>query len=178
MGCSHQTSLSVGFSRQECWSGLTFPSPGDCPDPGIEPTSPAVSCIGRWILYHWTTWEARATQTLRHSGQSCSWKQDSPWLSFSWKRSVVVCATTTCCSVLRKLKLSYIISLNKPFGFKRWLHQGDFFWLTWFWFVWVLGAMAPKYTLDMEMILLKIIITLSLVHCILARACQMCVHSC
>ena len=41
MGRSHQTSLSVGFSRQECWSGLTFPSPGDCPDPGIEPTSPA-----------------------------------------------------------------------------------------------------------------------------------------
>ena len=41
MGRSHQTSLSVGFSRQECWSGLTFPSPGDCPDPRIEPASPA-----------------------------------------------------------------------------------------------------------------------------------------
>ena len=75
-------------------------------------------------------------------------------------------------------KLSYIISLNKPFGFKSWLHQGVFFWLTWFWLVWVLGAMAPKYTLDMEMILLKIIITISLVHCILARAYQMHVPSC
>ena len=31
----------MGFSRHECWNGLTFPSPGDCPDPGIEPTSPA-----------------------------------------------------------------------------------------------------------------------------------------
>ena len=31
---------SVGFSRQECWSGLPFPSPGDLPDPGIEPRSP------------------------------------------------------------------------------------------------------------------------------------------
>ena len=33
--------LSMGFSRQEHWSGLPFPSPGDVPDPGIEPGSPA-----------------------------------------------------------------------------------------------------------------------------------------
>ena len=38
----HQASLSMGFSRQECWSGLPFPSPGDLPDPGIEPGSPAL----------------------------------------------------------------------------------------------------------------------------------------
>ena len=39
---AHQTPLSVGFSRQEYWSGLPFPSPGDLPDPGIEPRSPAL----------------------------------------------------------------------------------------------------------------------------------------
>ena len=38
---AHQASLSVGFSRQESWSGLPFPPPGDPPDPGIEPASPA-----------------------------------------------------------------------------------------------------------------------------------------
>ena len=32
---------SMGFSRQKYWSGLPFPSPGDLPDPGIEPESPA-----------------------------------------------------------------------------------------------------------------------------------------
>ena len=32
-----QTPLSMGFSRQEYWSGLPFPSPRDLPDPGIEP---------------------------------------------------------------------------------------------------------------------------------------------
>ena len=37
---AHQASLSMGFSRQEYWSGLLFPPPGDLPDPGIEPTSP------------------------------------------------------------------------------------------------------------------------------------------
>ena len=34
--------LSIGLSRQEYWSGLPFPSPGDLPDPGIEPRSPAL----------------------------------------------------------------------------------------------------------------------------------------
>ena len=38
----YQASLSMGFSRQEYWSGLPFPSPGDLPDPGIEPRSPAL----------------------------------------------------------------------------------------------------------------------------------------
>ena len=37
-----QAPLSMGFSRQEYWSGLPFPSPGDLPDPGIEPRSPAL----------------------------------------------------------------------------------------------------------------------------------------
>ena len=35
---AHQASPSMGFSRQEYWSGLPFPSPGDLPDPGIKPT--------------------------------------------------------------------------------------------------------------------------------------------
>ena len=37
-----QASLSMGFSRQEYWSGLPFPSPGDLPNPGVEPGSPAL----------------------------------------------------------------------------------------------------------------------------------------
>jgi len=37
-----QVPLSMGFSRQECWSGLPFASPGDLPNPGIEPRSPAL----------------------------------------------------------------------------------------------------------------------------------------
>ena len=39
---AHQASPSMGFSRQEFWSGLPFPSPGDLPDPGIKPGSPAL----------------------------------------------------------------------------------------------------------------------------------------
>ena len=37
-----QAPPSMGFSRQEYWSGLPFPSPGDLPNPGIEPGSPVL----------------------------------------------------------------------------------------------------------------------------------------
>ena len=40
---------SMGFSRQEYWRGLPFPSPGDLPDPGIEPGSPELQAES---LYH------------------------------------------------------------------------------------------------------------------------------
>ena len=39
---THQAPLSMGFSRQEYWSGLPFPSPGDLTDPGIKLRSPAL----------------------------------------------------------------------------------------------------------------------------------------
>ena len=39
---AHQAPLSMGFSRQEYWSGLPFPSPGDLPNPRIELRSPAL----------------------------------------------------------------------------------------------------------------------------------------
>ena len=51
MDCSLPAPLSMGFSRQEYWSGLPCPLPGDLPDPGIEPMS-HVSCTGGQVLYH------------------------------------------------------------------------------------------------------------------------------
>ena len=40
---AHQAPLSMGFSRQEYWSGLPFPTPGDLSDPGIKSASPALA---------------------------------------------------------------------------------------------------------------------------------------
>ena len=45
-----QTSLLMGFPRQENWSGLPFPPPGDIPDPGIEPTSLASPALADEFL--------------------------------------------------------------------------------------------------------------------------------
>ena len=47
---AHQAPLSMEFSRQEYWSGLPLPTPGDLPDPGIEPTSlKAPALAGRFF---------------------------------------------------------------------------------------------------------------------------------
>ena len=51
-----QGPLSMGCSRQEYWSGLSFPSPGDLSDPGIEPTSPdslPLSHLGSQVSFRW-----------------------------------------------------------------------------------------------------------------------------
>ena len=47
-----QAPPSMGFSRQEYWSGLPFPSPGDLPDPGIEPGSSALEAETHYHLSH------------------------------------------------------------------------------------------------------------------------------
>ena len=52
---AYQVPPSMGFSRQEYWSGLPFPSPGDLPDPGIEPRSPALQAEAFTL---WATREA------------------------------------------------------------------------------------------------------------------------
>ena len=49
--CDPMAPLSVGFPRQEYWSGLPFPFPGDLSDPGVEPASPALQADSL-PLYH------------------------------------------------------------------------------------------------------------------------------
>ena len=51
---ARQASLSMGFSKQEYWSGLPFPSPGSLPDPGIKPAAPSL-----WVLV--CTWTRTKT---------------------------------------------------------------------------------------------------------------------
>ena len=88
---SHQAPLSMGFSRQECWSGLPFASPGDLPDSWIEPLSPAL--VGRFL--HWAT-----RGVILHS-----WKQ---------KRACWLCSFTGCLFVCFKCLLRF---WRKMYGF-------------------------------------------------------------
>ena len=61
---AHQSSLSVGFSRWEYWSGLPYPPPGDLPDPEIEPESlPSPALAGRFFTIR-ATWEAPLRSTV------------------------------------------------------------------------------------------------------------------
>ena len=50
---AHQAPVSVGFSRQEYWSGSPRPPPGDLPDPGIKLASLTSTCIARQVLNHY-----------------------------------------------------------------------------------------------------------------------------
>ena len=54
---SHQAPLSMGFPRQEYWSGLLFPSPGDLPDPGIELVSLMSPALAGRLITTRATWE-------------------------------------------------------------------------------------------------------------------------
>ena len=57
MDCSLPGSSVHGIFKQEHWSGLPFPTPGDFPNPGIEPRSPAFPALaGRFFIYY-TTWD-------------------------------------------------------------------------------------------------------------------------
>ena len=92
MGVAHQAPLSMGFSRQEYWSGLPFPSPGVLPDPGIEPRSPA----RQEIVYHleppgkpigWnmgTNYTCYFKKSINKNNKSCqSFPKESPCRSFN-----------------------------------------------------------------------------------------------
>ena len=68
---AHQAPLSMKFSRQQYWSGLPCPPPGNLPNPGIKPRSPALQADsllteppGKPILFHWFSSVAQSRPTL------------------------------------------------------------------------------------------------------------------
>ena len=57
---AHQVLLSMGFSRQEYYSGFPCPPPGDLPNPGVKPTSLTyVFCMVGWLFTTVATWEVQ-----------------------------------------------------------------------------------------------------------------------
>ena len=66
MECSLPTPLSMGFSRQEYWSGLPCPSPGDLPNPEIESASLMSPVLADGFFIIGTTWEVGLRQAIVH----------------------------------------------------------------------------------------------------------------
>ena len=81
---AHQAPLSMVFSRQEYWSGLPFPSPGDIPDPGIEPGSPELQAdsLPSELSGEQRYSSANGSGTTGHS-QAKSESKHRPWKSES-----------------------------------------------------------------------------------------------
>ena len=65
-----QAFLSMGFSRQEYWSGLPCPPPRDLPDPGIEPPSLRTPALAGGFFTTSTTWEAQVKVLITNSWQT------------------------------------------------------------------------------------------------------------
>ena len=98
---ARQAPLSMGFSRQEYWSGLPCPPPGELPDPGIKPESLMSPALAGGFFTTSTTWEAPTR------GRECN---NYPWRSFMslrqvfcilestvWRLSVLGCACVSQC---------------------------------------------------------------------------------
>ena len=62
---ARQAPLSMGFSREEYWSGLPCPPPGDLPDPGIEPKSLMSPALAGGFLTTSATWEAQRENKVK-----------------------------------------------------------------------------------------------------------------
>ena len=114
---SHQAPLSMGFPRQEYWSGLPFPLPGDLPDQGIELNVSFVCWIGRQILYHWATLEALSFVVRTRKMRSSTGKKKN----LSAQYSVVIYRQK---AVNRSLELVHLVYLV---CYIHWTLTPDFF---------------------------------------------------
>ena len=98
---ARQAPLSTGFFRQEYWSGLPFPSPGDLPDPGIKPGSPALQ-VDSYCLSHqenpYRTIAARDGDSSDESGKSK--------LKIFWKGFTTLNATENICDSWEEIKIA------------------------------------------------------------------------
>ena len=79
-----QAPLSMGFSRQEYWSGLPFPPPGGLPDPGTEPASPGSPALAGGFFTSSATWEAPGMRVFRNP-------EPSDWAEQKQTSSAVQC---------------------------------------------------------------------------------------
>ena len=75
---AHQAPLSMGFSRQEYWSGLPCPPPGDLPDPGIQPASPASQADSLPTEPPWEAWLLTCV-LLNHNSTSSQMGTPAEW---------------------------------------------------------------------------------------------------
>ena len=108
--------LSVGFPRQEYWSGLQFPFPGDLPEPGIEPTFPALA----GGLYHWATKETQCscyTFLYHYDTVTQTWATWFTWhinLTSAYRDTILaVSSTQNCYQYLMIRQIQFILAIIK-----------------------------------------------------------------
>ena len=91
---AHQAPLSMGFSRQEHWSGLLFPSPEDLPEPEIEPTSLPSPALDGTFLTTSATWETPIPQCLLGTGSRTCCRYRNPQMLTSCDLGIGILGST------------------------------------------------------------------------------------
>ena len=107
---AHQAPLSMGFSRQEYWSGLPFPSPGDLPDLGIEHEYHVSFLHCRQILYHWASY---------------IWFQNCYYFTLGFCTQDWCPLTRVSLSILQSLGAGVRRSIRKDIGFSTCKDRGN-----------------------------------------------------
>ena len=115
---ARQALLSMGFSRQEHWSGLPCPPPGDHPDPGIEPAFPKPPALAGRVFTISSTWEAQ-THIWRANNKSL-WKYKQ-LLALSRGHDEVFYTTLT--ALLQCWSHTQIKSHQNSYKGKEWDHS-------------------------------------------------------
>ena len=139
---AHQASLSMGFSRQEYWSGLPFPSPGDLPDPGMESESPALQVdslpsepLGKHVLSYvlsirWQSFQGPFElkimiffYVLRMRSLRVKWRCSLSYIDFVsiWDNIFVIKCLYLCRTMaeLHKIPIHISYYLSQGFGLKN-----------------------------------------------------------
>ena len=132
---ARQPPLSMEFPRQEYWSGLLLPSPGDLPHPGVKPTSPALA--GRRIHYHWPGKPIKVPTAILNSRMplwlhfwrylqcdphvsTCDFQPSRVTLSHTWSEApfhiVILPAITVSLNLLLGQTHSRTLKARKPAG--------------------------------------------------------------
>ena len=125
---AHQAPLSIGFSRQEYWSGLPCPSPGDLPNQGLNWVF-YISCIGRWVLLPL----APPGKLINSVAQSCPTlcnPIDYSTPGFPVLHQLLELAQTHVHWVGDAIQQSHPLSSPSPPAFNLSQHQGLFQWVS------------------------------------------------
>ena len=124
-----QAPLSMGFPRQEYWSGLPFPPPGDLPDPGIKPTSLISPTLAGGFFTTGATWEAQCVKCRGQIERLECWshcKKENHKACMVIGMSITYCCRadmaedkahglTLSCQVVVPIKYAVLLGLLGPF---------------------------------------------------------------
>ena len=129
---AHQAPPSMGFSGQEYWSGLPFPSPGDLPDPGVKPRSPALQAATRedgyqrywvpsysiWLAQDFLLWVPAVLSAIPFTADFLTYRERNVHFLYSFRAQLKSNTTYHVRYFLTCVDYFTWVCISSPFHFK------------------------------------------------------------